>query len=160
MTTITLSSLHLESYLIEMVSTVNVKWIEKGTYLASTPQGQAFIIDSPKSDGDPQRGMSPGRALLSSLGGCSLATFFYIIEKMRKDLTQNITGISVEVTGETTPPPDDYFDRIHVKYLVEGKSINKDTLERALGLVGKYCTVSLTVSGKAKVDWSYELTEK
>jgi uncharacterized OsmC-like protein len=143
-----------------MVSTVNVKWIEKGTYLASTPQGQSFIIDSPKSEGEIQRGMSPGRVLLSALGGCALATFFYIIEKMRKDLMQNITSISVEVTGETTPPPDDYFNHIIVKYLIEGKSINRVTLERALGLVEKYCTVSLTVSGKAKVDWSYELTGK
>jgi uncharacterized OsmC-like protein len=103
--------------------------------------------------------MRPTNVLLSALGGCALATFFYIIEKMRKDLTQNITSISVEVTGETTPPPDDYYNHIHVKYLIEGKSI-RVTLERALGLVEKYCTVSLTVSGKAKVDWSYELTEK
>jgi uncharacterized OsmC-like protein len=143
-----------------MVSTVNVKWIEKGTYIASTPQGQSFIIDSPKSEGDAPRGMGPGSVLLSALGGCSLATFFYIIEKMRKDLTQNLTSISVEVTGETTPPPDDYYNHIHVKYLIEGKSINRVTLERALGLIEKYCTVSLTVSGKARVDWSYELTEK
>jgi uncharacterized OsmC-like protein len=63
----------------------------------------------------------------------ALATFFYIIEKMRKDLTQNITSISVEVTGETTPPPDDYYNHIHVKYLIEGKSINRVTLERVLG---------------------------
>ena len=142
-----------------MVSTVNVKWIEKGTYLASTPQGQSLIIDSPKSEGDAPRGMSPGKVLLSAVGGCALATFFYIIEKMRKDLTQNITSLRVEVTGETTPPPDDYYNHIHLKYLIEGKSINRATLERALSLVEKYCTVSLTVNGKAKVDWSYELSE-
>jgi len=143
-----------------MVATVNVKWIENGTYLASTPEGQSLIIDSPKNEGDIRRGMSPGKVLLSAVGGCALATFFYIIEKMMKDLTQNITSISLEVTGETTPPPDDYFNHIHIKYLIEGNSINRTSLERALGLVEKYCTVSLTVSGKAKVDWSYELTEK
>jgi putative redox protein len=104
--------------------------------------------------------MSPGRILLSAIGGCSLATFFYIIEKMRKELTQNISGISVEVSVETTPPPNDYFNHIHIKYLIEGKDVNRVTLERALGLVEKYCTVSLTMSGKAKVDWSYELIEK
>jgi putative redox protein len=149
----------LTIFSVGMVSTVNVKWIEKGTFLASTAQGQSFVIDFPKSDSDVPRGMSPGRVLLSAIGGCSLATFFYIIEKMRKDLTQNITSISVEVTGETTPPPDDYYNHIHIKYLIEGKSINRETLERALGMVEKYCTVSLTVSGKAKVDWSYDLTK-
>ncbi len=143
-----------------MVSTVNVKWIEKGTYIASTPEGQSFIIDSPKSEGEIPRGMSPGKVLLSSVGGCALATFFYIIEKMRNDLALSIASISVEVTGETTPPPDDYYNHIHIKYLIEGTSINRITLERALGLIEKYCTVSLTVNGKAKVDWSYELTEK
>jgi uncharacterized OsmC-like protein len=43
---------------------------------------------------------------------------------------------------------------------VKGKGIDSAALERAITLSQeKYCTVTLTVNGKAKVDWSYVIEE-
>jgi len=136
---------------------VSVRWVEKFTFIASTPQGYSVIMDYPENEGEKPKSLCPTEMLLSAIGGCTGSDVVNLMRKMRQDLT----GLRVEVTGEKTTSEPEYYKHFHIKYLAEGRSISKDSLEKAIRLSqDKYCTVSLTVDGKAKVDWSYEIIEK
>jgi putative redox protein len=133
-----------------MVTKLSVKYDGEGIYTATTPEGFMLTVD---------KRLNAGSTLLFALGRCCTSTLLYITEKMRSDLKQNITSIRAELIGETTPEPTDYYNKIHVKFVIEGKSIDRVKLEKAIKLVPEYCTISLTVDGKADIDWSYELVE-
>jgi putative redox protein len=136
---------------------VSVRWVDKFTFIASTPQGFSVIIDYPENEGEKPKSLCPTEMLLSAIGACTGSDVVHIMRKMRQDLT----GLRVEVMGEKTDSEPEYYKHFHIKYIVEGRSISKDSLEKAIHLSHeKYCTVSLTVDGKAKVDWSYEIIEK
>jgi putative redox protein len=137
-------------------TSVSVRWMDGYTFLASNQKGYSILMDAPVDEGDVPLSISPAQTLLAALGGCTGIDVVSIMKKMR----QNMTGLRIEVTGDRTPGYPKYFKEIHVKYVVEGKGINKAALERAISLSEeKYCTVSNTVNGKAKVDWSYEIVE-
>ena len=137
-------------------TSVTVRWVDGYTFLASNEKGHSVLMDAPVEEGDVLFGITPAQTLLAALGGCTGIDVVSIMKKMR----QNVTGLRVEVTGDRTPGHPKYFKEIHVKYVVEGKGIDKAALEKAISLSEeKYCTVSNTVNGKAKVDWSYEIVE-
>jgi len=75
-------------------------------------------------------------------------------------MRQDVTGIEIEVTGyqpEEFPKP---FNRIEVKYIFIGKNLNKDKIEQAIKLSEeKYCSVSQTLKGMAKIISNYEIRE-
>ncbi len=133
------------------MTNLTVKYDGEGTYTATTPDGYSLTVD---------KRLNAGSTLLFALGRCCTATLLYITEKMRSDLRLNISSIRTELRGETTSEPTDYYNRIYVKYIIEGKTIDREKLEKAIKLVPKYCTISLTIDGKADIDWSYELIEK
>lgn len=137
-------------------TSVSVRWVDGFTFIASNQKGYSVLMDAPVEEGDIPFSMSPAQTLLASLGGCTGIDVVSIMKKMR----QKVTGLRVEVTGDRTPGYPKYFKEIHVRYVVQGKGIDKAALERAISLSHeKYCTVSNTVSGKAKLDWSYEIVE-
>jgi putative redox protein len=137
-------------------TSVSVKWVDGYTFLATNKKGYSILMDAPVEEGDVPLSISPAQTLLAALGGCTGIDVVSIMKKMRQD----VTGLRVEVTGDRTPGYPKYFMEIQVKYVVEGRGIDKAALEKAITLSEeKYCTVSNTVSGKAKVDWSYEIVE-
>lgn len=137
-------------------TSVTVRWVDGYTFMASNKKGYSVLMDAPVKEGDSPLSISPAQTLLAALGGCTGIDVVSIMKKMR----QNVTGLSMEVTGDRTPGYPKYFKEIHVRYVVEGKGIDKAALERAISLSEeKYCTVSNTVNGKAKVKWSYEIVE-
>ena len=139
------------------LTNVNLKWVSDYTFIGTGPQGNSIIIDSPVRAEDKPLSLTPTQLLLSALGACSGIDVVSIMKKMRQD----VSGLRIEVTGEKTPSFPKYYGKIHVKYIVEGNGIKRDALLKAIRLsLEKYCTVSLTVEGKAKIDWSYEIVDK
>jgi putative redox protein len=137
-------------------TSVNVKWVDGYTFLATNGRGYSILMDAPVEEGDVPLSISPAQTLLAALGGCTGIDVVSILKKMR----QKVTGLRIEVTGDRTPGYPKYFKEIHVKYVVEGMGIDRVAIEKAIALSEeKYCTVSNTVNGKAKVDWSYEIVE-
>ncbi|HVP22631.1 MAG TPA: OsmC family protein [Conexivisphaerales archaeon] len=137
-------------------TSVNVRWVEGYTFIASNEDGYSLLMDAKTDDADTQVAMSPAQTLLASVGGCTGIDIVSILKKMRQD----VRGLSIQVTGDRTPGYPKYFQEVHVKYIVEGKGLEKSAVERAIALsTEKYCTVSNTINGKAKVGHSYEIVE-
>jgi putative redox protein len=102
-------------------------------------------------------GIRPGLLLLLGLAGCTGMDVVSIMQKKR----QQITGLEVIVTGYQ---PEDYpkpFTRIEVEYVVRGRNIDPQAVERSIELSEtKYCHVAQTVAGVAQLSHTYRIVEE
>jgi putative redox protein len=135
-------------------SKVAVELVEKGVFLGVDDAGHSIVFDSALS-GTPSRGFGPMKALLASLGACSGMDVAAILRKRK----QNLASLKIEVSGKRNeygyPKP---FTDIHLKYVVAGKKLEEKFVKEAVtDSVTKYCSVAATVSGKAKITYSYEI---
>ena len=119
--------------------------------------GLNIATDGIKKVGGTENGYKPPELVLFGLAGCTGVDLVKILEKMR----QEITGIEIEVKGfqpEEYPKP---FNKIEVKYIVRGKGLEEDKVARAITLSEeKYCMVSLSLKGVARITSTYEIIEE
>jgi putative redox protein len=136
-------------------SKVAVQWVERDVFLGSDDSGHSLVFDSALSD-DPARGFGPMKALLASLGACSGMDVTAILAKRK----QKLSSLRIEVAGSRPqyghPKP---FTEIHLKYLVRGEKLEERYVKEAVGdSIEKFCSVAATI-GKAKITYSYEISE-
>jgi putative redox protein len=96
-------------------------------------------------------------ALLCALGACSGMDIVALMAKRK----QNLSSLRIEVRGRRPssghPRP---FQHIEVRYLFGGKSLERSYIEEAVNdSIQKYCSVAATVSGKARIEYSYEIAD-
>lgn len=119
--------------------------------------GHTIVIDGSKKAGGEESGYKPTELVLFGLAGCTGIDVVKILEKMRQELT----GLEIEVTGHQ---PDEYpkpYNKIEVKYILRGKNLAKDKIEKAIDLSeNKYCMVSQSLKGMARITSSYEIIEE
>jgi len=79
-----------------------------------------------------------------------------ILEKMK----QEVTGLEIEVKGSH---PDQYpkpFNRIEINFIFTGKNLDEKKVEKAINLSeDKYCMVSQSLKGMARIITSYKIIE-
>ena len=86
--------------------------------------------------------------VLASLAGCTSFDVVNILKKKR----QNISAYSIETEAETREEPIEVFTKIHIKYVVKGKNISKEAVEKALRLSNdKYCSVGAMLKKKEEI---------
>jgi len=99
-------------------------------------------------------GVSPSEMLLIALASCSSVDVVEILEKKRKKLTL----LEVTASGERDPDPPWAYRKIHIKYRLAGKGLTEKAVEQAIHLSqDKYCSVSATVRGVARITFEYEI---
>jgi putative redox protein len=121
-------------------------------FLGSDTSGHTVVYDS--ADGV-QRGISPMRALLTSLGACTGMDIVAILKKRK----QSLKSLKILVSGERPehglPKP---WTSIHVKYVLSGESLEKRFVEEAIkDSTEKFCSVGATLQPTAKITHSYEI---
>ena len=118
--------------------------------------GHMIATDGVKKAGGNEDGYKGPELVLFGLAGCTGVDVVKILEKMRQDLT----GIEIEVKGYQ---PDEYpkpYNKIEVKYIFRGKNLDPEKIEKAISLSeDKYCMVSLSLKGVARINSSYEIIE-
>ena len=76
-------------------------------------------------------------------------------------MREQVTGLEVGATAEKrmdTPPG---YDGIHVKYVVRGKGLSPEKVERAVELSEeKYCTVWNALSKATEITHTIEIIEE
>jgi len=136
-------------------SSVEVDWEEGYVFRGRDSRGREATYDS--SETDSRNGFSPMQALLLSLGACSGMDVVAILGKRK----QRLRSLKVQVTGKRPlhghPKP---FTEIHLNYLLAGEGLERKFVEEAVGdSINKFCSVAATVSGKAKLSYSYKISE-
>jgi len=118
--------------------------------------GHKIATDGSKKAGGNETGYKPNELVLFGLAGCTGMDVIKILEKMRQD----VTDLEVEVQGfqpEEYPKP---YNKINVKFLFTGKNLDRKKVEKAVSLSeDKYCMVSQSLKGIAKINIEIEIKE-
>ncbi len=130
-----------------------VQWAGKMLFLGSDDKGHTIAYDS--SEDGVNRGISPMRSLLTSLGACSGMDVVALLNKRK----QKLASLKVLLKGER---PKSGFPRpykaIEVKYVISGDALRKEFVEEAVDeSMEKFCSVAATLRPGVKITYSYEL---
>jgi len=133
-----------------------VKWIEDVSFVGESDSGHAVVMDGAPEAGGRNIGMRPMELLLIGMGGCSSFDVVTILKKARQPITDCVAEITAE-RAETVPK---VFTKIHVHYVVTGKDLAPNQVERAINLsIEKYCSASLMLGKSAEITHDYEIKE-
>lgn len=131
-----------------------VDWAGYNVFPGSDTSGHTVVYDH--SDGI-EKGMSPMRGVLTSLGACTGMNLVAILKKRK----QKLTSLRVLLTGERPEhgPPKPWTS-IHIKYVLAGEGLEKKYVEEATrDSTEKFCSVVATLTPTAKITHTYEIVD-
>ncbi len=118
--------------------------------------GHSLLMDADAAVGGNNSGFRPMELLLVGFGGCSGMDVVSILRKKR----QNITGLEININGEKTEDYPKIYKKVAIEYVVKGKNVRKEDVERAIKLsLEKYCSVGATLAQAGSISHSYRIIE-
>jgi putative redox protein len=134
-----------------------IKWVENAAFVGTTGSGHGIVIDGPPDIGGKNLGMRPMELMLLSVGACSAVDVVHILKKGRQD----VADVQVEVKGERTDTDPKVFTKIHLHFIVAGRGLTRERVERAVQLSAeKYCSASIMLGrAGAEITHDFELRE-
>ena len=94
--------------------------------------------------------------LLLGTGGCSSIDVMLILQKMR----QQVSDCHVEIEAERAASEPKVFTKIHLHFVVKGKGIKAEAVEKAVKLSAeKYCSASIMLGATAAMTHDFEIIE-
>ena len=133
-----------------------IKWVEGVTFLGEADSGHAVVMDGPPEHGGRNLGVRPMEMLLLGMGGCTAFDVVHILRKSRQEVTDCVAEISAE-RADTDPK---VFTRIHVHFVVSGRDLKEQRVEKAVELSAeKYCSASIMLGKVAEITHDFEIVE-
>lgn len=134
----------------------SVRWIDGMMFEASADSGHTVVMDGPPELGGRNRGSRPMEVVLMGAGACSAADVVSILEKSRQD----VTGCVVELEAERAGSVPKVFTRIHMHYVVTGRGLKREAVERAVRLSAeKYCSATRMLNETAAITHDFEIRD-
>ena len=129
-----------------------VKWQEGVSFVAESGSGHALVIDGAPEHGGRNLGVRPMELVLMGAASCTAFDVVMILRKAR----QPIADCAVEAEAERAPTDPKVFTKIHLKYAVAGRGLDRHQVERAVKLSkDKYCSATLMLAKTAEI--TYEI---
>ena len=133
-----------------------IKWLDYMSFVGESGSGHSVVMDSAPEAGGRNLGVRPLEMLLLGLGGCTAFDVVSILHKSRQD----IVDCEVELEAERATEVPKVFTRIHVHFIVSGRNLDPDKVERAINLsADKYCSASRMLEKSAKISHDFEIVE-
>ena len=133
-----------------------VKWVEQASFLGETESNHAVLMDGPPTAGGRNLGPRPMEMLLIGTGGCTAFDVVSILKKSR----QAIFDCYVELTAERAETEPKVFTKIHMHFVVKGKDIKPEAVEKAIKLSAeKYCSASIMLGQTAAITHDFEVVQ-
>ncbi|GAB4123042.1 MAG: OsmC family protein [Sideroxydans sp.] len=133
-----------------------VKWLEGMAFVGESESGHAVVMDAAPAVGGRNLGLRPMEMLLIGAGGCSSIDVLSILAKMR----QPVRDCYVELSAERAESDPKVFTSIHMHFVVKGKDIKPEAVDKAVKLSAeKYCSASIMLGATAKVTHDFEIVE-
>lgn len=134
-----------------------VKLVSDMHFEGTSSSGHMLSMDAEDTSGGHNKGFRPTELLLVGFGGCSGMDVISILRKKR----QNVTGFEMNIKGEKAESFPHVYTEVHIEYVVKGKGLEKEAVERAVNLsLEKYCSVGATLGKTGKITHSYRIVEE
>ena len=134
----------------------NVTLVADMHFEGRASSGHKLTMDADDTSGGQNKGFRPMELLLVGFGGCTGMDVISILRKKR----QHVTGLEMNVKGERAESHPHVYTEVHIEYVVKGKGVEKEAVERAVNLsLDKYCSVGATLSKAGKITHSYRIIE-
>ena len=132
---------------------VKVRWDEERSFIGTSSTGHKIAFGAANSKGV-KPGPSPMELVLLGTGGCSAYDVVSILEKSR----QEIEDVIVELDADRAEIDPKVFTRVHMHFIIRGRSLDEKKVARALNLsIEKYCSASAMVALSAELSYDYAL---
>ena len=134
-----------------------IKWVDGVMFLGESGSGHSAVMDGAESQGGRNMGIRPMEMLLLGLGGCASFDVMSMLKKSR----QQVTDCRAEIDAERVDAVPAVFNKIHLRFVVTGKSLKESQVKRAVELSAeKYCSASIMMEAAGvEMSHSYELVE-
>ena len=133
-----------------------IKWIEDVCFVGESGSGHAIVMDGAPEGGGRNLGMRPMETVLIGTGGCTAYDVMHILKKSRAAVTDCV----VEIASERAAEDPKVFTSIHLHFIVSGKSLKPQQVERAIQLSAeKYCSASIMLGVTAAITHDFEVIE-
>jgi putative redox protein len=133
-----------------------VKLADGMTFIAESGSGHAVVVDAAPDVGGRDLGPRPMELVLMGTGACSAIDVVHILRRAR----QPITDCVVEMESERAAEDPKTFTKIHLHYIVTGKGLAANQVERAIKLSKeKYCSATIMLAKMAEITFDFEVRE-
>lgn len=131
-----------------------VRWHEGVSFVAETGSGHMVPMDGAPAAGGRNLAPRPMELLLAGAGGC---TSFDVITILRKG-RQEVVDCSVRLVAERADEDPKVFTRIDMHFVVTGRNLKPEAVERAVRLSAeKYCSASIMLGKTAEMHHTWEI---
>jgi len=126
------------------------------TFLAETGSGHLVSMDGAPDGGGHNLAARPMELLLAGTGGCTAYDVVLILKRGRHD----VRACDVTLKAQRAPEDPKVFTRIDFHFVVRGRGLKRDAVERAVRLSHeKYCSASVMLEKTAQLAYTIEVVE-
>jgi putative redox protein len=136
------------------IKVAKLRYAGEEQFIGESPSGHAIVTSYAHENGT---AASPMELLLISLGGCTGADVYSILQKKR----QRVTSYAIEVRGQRREEHPRIYTEIEIIHFVRGHHVDEKAVSHAIELSEtKYCSVSAMLSAAAKITSRYEIEQE
>jgi len=133
---------------------MRIKWNDIVSFQGETENGHTVLMDGAPEVGGRNLGLRPMEMVLMGAGGCTASDVVMILKKSRQD----IIDCMVEIEAERATEDPKVFIRIHYHFILTGKNLKPQQVERAINLSAeKYCSASIMLGKTAEITHDFEI---
>ena len=133
-----------------------IKWIENVSFVGESESGHALVMD-----GAPGRRRPQPRAAPDGNGVDRHRRLHRLRRRAHPaQIARAVTDCVVEIDAERAAEDPKVFTRIHFHFVVTGKGLKPQQVERAVHLSAeKYCSASIMLGKTAAITHDFEIRE-
>ena len=133
-----------------------VRLHEGMSFVAETGSGHMVCMDGAPEGGGRNLAPRPMELVLAGTGGCTAFDIVLILKRGRHE----VSGCEVKLQAERAETDPKVFTRITMHFVVAGKNLKPEVVERAVKLSAeKYCSASIMLGKTAEISHTFEITE-
>jgi putative redox protein len=133
-----------------------IKWVEDRTFVGESGSGHKIVLGTAFGPEGRSPGPSAMELVLIGLGGCTAYDVVHILEKGRQPVEDVTVALDAERAGEEPK----VFTRVHMHFVVKGRGIAPEKVERAIALSAeKYCSASAMIAKTATITHDFKVVD-
>lgn len=133
-----------------------VRWHDGMSFIAETGSGHLVAMDGAPEAGGRNLAPRPMEMVLAGTGACTAFDVVLILKRSRQD----IIGCEAKLIAERAETDPKVFTKINFHFLVTGRGLKPETVERAIKLSAeKYCSASIMLGKTAEITHTWEIVE-